>query len=122
MNIGLLSSVSAIALVGYTGAVIYNGQLINLLSQMTKDWQFLEFIAALGILYYLAKQDYLSGPVTALIGLAAAGFLLRVVANPQATTAVKSFANGSQGLFQTLYDVAKNIKGGFSISAPFATN
>lgn len=102
MNVGLLTSVSAIALVGYVGVVMYQGNLLPFLQQVGKDWEFLEWVAAIGLLYWLVKNEYLSGPVSALVGIALIAMLLKLTANPTVTSAVNSFGQGNLSLLSTL--------------------
>jgi uncharacterized membrane protein YoaK (UPF0700 family) len=102
MEVGLLTSVSAIALVGYVGAVWYHGHLVDLAKQLPKDWQYLEWVAAVGILYLLARESYLHGPVAGLVGVAMFGFLLT------RTVSVKKAGNDMMAgnLFKALSDLA----------------
>lgn len=102
MNVPLLSSVSAIALIGYVGAVIVNGNLSALVTKLESEWHFLEFLVCVGILYGLVKVDAISGPVSLLIGMAFFGLLLKIsqsgtgqVFGPQ----FAEFAQGQMGLF-----------------------
>ena len=102
MATGLLTSVSAIALVGYVGAVIYHGNLLALINALKSDWRYLEWVAAVGILYLLARESYLHGPVVGLVGLGIVAFLLH------RANAVKSAGTDlSKGnLFKALTDLA----------------
>lgn len=103
VNVGLLSSTAALAIVGYTGTVIFQGNLIALVTQLSKDWQFLEVIAAMGVLYYLTKIEYLQGPMTALIGLGVLGVVLKVASNSTLQTAFRDFASGGLDLASLAY-------------------
>jgi hypothetical protein len=103
VDVGLLSSVSAIAIVGYVGFVMAHGNLVPLLENLKKDWRFLEWAAAVGILYFLAKESDLHGPIVGLIGLAIIVFLLRHVSGVKA--AENDMAKGN--LFQALLDLSK---------------
>ena len=102
MEVGLLTSVSAIALVGYVGAVMYHGNLMALVNALKSDWRFLEWVAAVGVLYLLAKESYLHGPVVGLIGIAVVAFLLKHTAGVQA--AGNDIAKGN--LFKSVTDLA----------------
>lgn len=98
MNVGLLNSVSAIALVGYVGAVIYHGNLMQLVAQLGSDWRFLEVLAAIGVLYALAKVPVLTGPVMLLVGVAVVGVLLKLAQNSTILTAFQAFGTGQLSL------------------------
>jgi hypothetical protein len=78
MNVGLLSSASALAICGYTGSVIYHGNLIALLNQLAKDKAFLAWMAAAGLLYFLSQQDTIGVPVRLITGTAILAFLLKI--------------------------------------------
>lgn len=78
MDVPLLSSVSVLALVGYTGVVILHGNLVAMLHQIYGDRGYLYWMVAVGILYYLSKQPTIGAPITFLVGMGILGVLLKV--------------------------------------------
>lgn len=94
MNVGLLSSASALGVVGYTGSVIFHGNLIALLTQLQKDKDFLAWMAATGILYYLSQQETIGGPVRLITGVAILAALLRVFSDGTASSLIADMQQG----------------------------
>lgn len=109
MNVGLLSSVSALAIVGYTGAVIFNGNLMAMLTQLTKDWSFIEVPIAVGLLYALYRVPVLREPVGIIVGLTLLAVSLKLFTNSNATTAVSQFASGATGLLSTFLALGSDL-------------
>ena len=109
INVGLLSSVSAIAVIGYVGAVMWNGNLEALGAQLYADWHFLEFVAALGLLYLVARADYLSGPASALIAVAAVGLAIKTLSNEAVQSNLNGMLQGQVGLFKGFAGVFSGV-------------
>jgi hypothetical protein len=103
MGAPLLASVSAIAVAGYLGAVMYHGNLMSLVNALRSDWRFLEWVAAVGILYLLARESYIHGPVVGLIGIGIVAFLLHHAKG--VTAAGNDVSKGN--LFKALTDLAQ---------------
>lgn len=110
MNVGLLSSASALAVVGYTGTVIYHGNLIALLHQLEKDKAFLAWMTAGGIIYFLSKQESIGVPVRMITGVAILAVLLRVFQNGGAGSALSEFRKGNLGLASAA-DIVATVAG-----------
>jgi hypothetical protein len=106
MNVGLLSSASALAICGYTGSVIYHGNLIALLNQLAKDKAFLAWMAAAGLLYFLSQQDTIGVPVRMITAVAILALLLKVFSNGGANSAASEFAKGNIGLATFFQNIA----------------
>lgn len=98
MNVGLLSSASALAVVGYTGTVIFNGHLIALLDQLQKDKMFLAWMASAGTLYFLSKQETIGVPVRMITGVAILAVILKIFGAGTLTAPFHEFANGKLNL------------------------
>jgi hypothetical protein len=98
MEVGLLSSASALALVGYTGTVIFHGNLIALLDQLAKDKAFLAWMASAGIIYYLSQQPSIGGPVRLITGVAILAVLLKIFSANTLNAAFGDFAAGKLSL------------------------
>jgi hypothetical protein len=109
MDVGLLSSVSALALVGYTGAVIYHGNLMTLLKQVATDWSFIEVPISAGILFLLYQNQYLQQPIGIIVGLAIFAMLIKVFSNTAAKQALNDLAAGKISLIGALSQIGSNI-------------
>lgn len=98
MNVGLLSSASALAIVGYAGVTVYHGHLISLLDQLAKDKAFLAWMAATGVLYLLSQQETIGAPVRVITGVAILAVLLKVFSSGGLNSAFTSFQSGQLSL------------------------
>lgn len=96
MNVGLLSSASALAVVGYSGTVIFHGNLIALLNQLAKDKAFLAWMASAGILYLLSKQESIGTPVRMITAVAILAVVLKIF-DGQTNTLPQMFADFQSG-------------------------
>lgn len=122
MNVGLLSSASALAVVGYTGTVIYHGNLVALLDQLAADKAFLAWMAAVGILYVASKQPEIGGPVRLIAGVAVLALLLRIFSNGGAGSALSNFANGQSSLAEAFIEFSAAAGSALGIHQPEAAN
>lgn len=102
----------------YILAVLYQGNLATigannsiapgpLLSQLTQESGFLEFLIAVFILKWLASRAATSSITYGFIALAVLGALLKAANNMQGNTAVSDFLSGKAGILDTL----KNFTG-----------
>lgn len=98
MNVGLLSSASALAIVGYAGVTVYHGHLIALLDQLAKDKAFLAWMAASGVIYLLSQQETIGAPVRVITGVAILAVLLKVFSSGGLNSAFASFQSGQLSL------------------------
>lgn len=98
MNVGLLSSASALAVVGYSGTVIFHGHLIALLDQLAKDKAFLAWMASAGIIYFLSKQETIGVPVRMITGVAILAVILKLFGTGSLTSAFADFQAGKLSL------------------------
>lgn len=98
MNVGLLSSASALTVVGYTGTVIFHGHLIALLDQLAKDKAFLAWMASAGVIYFLSKQDTIGVPVRMITGVAILAVVLKIMGTGSLSSAFHDFGAGKLSL------------------------
>jgi len=105
----LLNGVSAIVIAGYLGAVLYQRNGSTLVVEAQKDYGYLEFLIAIVILKMIASNERTHDVAIMLIGAAVIAMMLKLItATPVSTGALKDFASGKTGLF----DTAKAVFGG----------
>jgi|SRR6185312_7158696 len=92
MGVGLLSSVSALAIVGYGAATIFHGQFATLIAQLGKDWHFIAVPISAAILFALYQNEYLKAPVGIFIGMAIFTVILKLSGSEAGTSLTKAFS------------------------------
>lgn len=104
---GIISTVGGVGLGAYLIAVVFQGNGKTLLTEVTKDWQYLEFLVAIYILYALHASKWGGQIVTMLIQTAIVALLIKMAAasGNGITEASDSFAAGKLSLFQYIQTV-----------------
>ena len=97
-----LNGVAAIALAGYVGAVIYNGNLNAMIAALSEEAGYLEFVAALAVLWYLAQWKVLGGATNWLVIGFCVAVAMKIVADPTVVQAIGDFGAGRLTMWEAL--------------------
>lgn len=99
---GALDGVASVGLAVYLILVFYRGNLFPLLSELKKEYGYLEFLLALFIVYRLMKVQSIR-PVVASFVFAAVLIAAMNISKLADMSLLKQFADGKVGLFKVIY-------------------
>lgn len=106
MNNGISSLVngaSALVIGGYLAAVVYQGNTSKIITEVVKDYGYLEFLIALIVLKVIVDNPGTHDIATLLIVSAIIAAFIKFVENSGLSTdALKEFGAGRAGLFETI--------------------
>lgn len=104
-----VGAVSGLALATYLGFVLYNGNTGTLKNYLLQEEPYLEFIAAIAILWLLTKY----GPSSQITDFLIVGVLLamafRIASRVNLPGVMQQFATGQVGLFKTISTLLQGI-------------
>lgn len=105
-----VGAASGIAIAAYLAAVIYQGNLSALGTQLMTEEGYLEFLVALVVLWALAKYGP-GGPIfKMLLGTTVIGVGLTVSGKlPQLGTTLQAFGSGQANMLQTIQALFSNV-------------
>lgn len=104
----LANTAAVIAFVGYIGAVLYQGNPDKLAKELAQEARFLEFLAALAAVWFLATNSTTGRYAAPLVGLGVVAALMNFVGRAGVADALDAWTRGQVSAFDTL----KKIFGG----------
>lgn len=106
-------AIAGTALGAYLIAVVVQGNGQAFVKEAASDWQYLEFLAAVYVLYMLHKSDFGGQIIDMLITTAIIALVIKMAATSDTnfTGALSDFANGKSGMFETVKKLVGAIPG-----------
>ncbi len=98
----LANGASALAIGGYLAAVVYQGNVKPLISEMSGDYGYIEFLVAGVILKVIVDNPATHEVATLLIVAAVIAATLKFAAGSGNLSALENFANGNASMLATL--------------------
>lgn len=100
----VFGTVAGTAFSAYLIAVVAKGNGKALVTEASKDWQYLEFVAAIYVLYLLHKSDFGGAIVDMFITTAIIALLIKMAAQSDTnfSDTLSKFAKGQVSMTETL--------------------